>query len=51
MVIGVRYGYAFFEEGIHWSNILFYIWVIVSFIGLLFLYIRIWKNPIEHLDD
>ena len=51
MAIGIKYGYAFFEDNIHWSNIVFYTWVMVSFIALIFLDIRIWKKPIEHLDD
>ncbi len=51
MTIGIRYGYAFPEKGIHLSNIIFYIWVVMSFIAVIFIYIRIWKNPIEHLDD
>ena len=51
MTIGVRYGYAFVEDNIHWSNIVFYVWVIASFTGLIFIYIKIWKKPIEHLDD
>jgi len=51
ITIGIKYGYAFFENRIHWSNIVFYIWVIASFIGIIFLYLKIWKQPIEHLDD
>lgn len=51
MVIGVKYGYAFFEKSLHWGNILFYIWVTLSFAALIFIYTRIWKKPIEHLDD
>ena len=51
IVIGVKLDYAFFEDKIQMGNIVFYIWVALSFIGLLWLYMRIWKNPIEHLDD
>jgi ABC-type glycerol-3-phosphate transport system permease component len=51
IVIGVKLGYAFFEDKIQIGNIVFYIWVAISFIGLLWLCIRIWENPIEHLDD
>jgi len=51
MTIGVKYDYAFFEDGIHLGNVLFYIWVIASFTGLILMYIKIWKKPIEHLDD
>ena len=51
MVIGIKMGYAFFDTTIKWSNIVFYIWAIASFTGLLMLYMKIWKKPIEHLDD
>ena len=51
LVIGVKYGYAFFEDKIHWSNIVYYIWVVASFIALIFLYFKIWEKPIDHLDD
>ena len=51
MTIGVKYGYAFFEDKIHWDNIIFYIWVIVSLAALVLFYIKLWKKPIEHLDD
>ena len=51
IVIGVKLGYAFYEGKIQTGNIVFYIWVVASFIGLLWVYMRIWKDPIEHLDD
>jgi len=51
ITIGIKFGYAFFEGSIRLSNIIFYIWAVASFIGLMYLYFRIWKNPIEHLDD
>jgi len=51
ITIGIKYGYAFFEDSIHWSNIAFYIWVIASFIGAIFLCMKIWKQPIEDLND
>jgi hypothetical protein len=51
LVVGIKFGYAFFEGSIHWSNIVFYVWAVASFIGLMYLCFRIWKNPIEHLDD
>jgi uncharacterized membrane protein YpjA len=51
MVIGIKYGYAFFENKIQLSNIIFYVWIVASFIALIFLYIKIWKKPIQHLDD
>ena len=50
MVIGIKLGYAFFET-IHWSNMVYYVWVIISFIALIMFYIKLWKEPIEHLED
>lgn len=50
-VIGIKYSYAFFEDSIHWSNIVFYVWAVISFIALIFLYKKIWAKPIEHLSD
>jgi hypothetical protein len=49
--IGIKYGYAFFTDKIHLSNILFYIWMIVSLAALILFYIKLWEKPIEHLDD
>jgi len=49
--VGIKYGYAFFEDKVHWYNIVFYIWAIVSLAALIFIFIKIWKKPIEHLDD
>ena len=48
--IGIKYGYAFFKDKIHWSNIVFYIWVIVSFAAVIWGCMHIWKYKIEHLD-
>lgn len=51
IVIGIKFGLAFFEGHIGWGNIMFYIWAIASFAGLIFLLVRIWKKPIENLED
>ena len=51
IAIGIKLGFAFFEGHIHWGNIVFYIWLALSFGGLVFLITRIWKKPIEHLED
>lgn len=50
MTFGIKLGYAFFDT-LHWSNIIFYAWVIVSFIAMIMFNIKLWKKPIEHLDD
>ncbi|MEO8711083.1 MAG: hypothetical protein ABI405_03115 [Parafilimonas sp.] len=51
VIIGVKLGYAFFEDKIDWGNIVFYIWVIGSLAALIWGCMQIWKKPIEHLDD
>lgn len=51
IVAGIKYGLAFFEDEIRWYNIVFYIWAIASFVVLIFIYRRIWKEPIEDLHD
>jgi len=51
LIIGVKLGYFFFEDKIRFSNVAFYIWLVVSFTGVIFLYIKIWKKPIENLND
>jgi hypothetical protein len=48
---GIKYDLAFYEEKIRWYNIVFYIWAIASFIALIYLLLKIWKNPIQHLND
>ncbi|MBV9962508.1 MAG: hypothetical protein JO072_09705 [Parafilimonas sp.] len=51
MTIGIKYGFAFYENEIHWYNIVFYIWAIASFIVLVIFFIKMWKKPIERLND
>jgi cyanate permease len=51
IAVGIKYKLAFYEDKIHWYNIVFYIWAILSFAALIFAYIRIWKQPIEDLND
>ncbi len=51
MVAGIKFGYAFFEDKIYLSNILFYVWATASLIALIFLYKKIWEKPIEDLHD
>jgi len=51
ITIGVKYGYAFYEDKIHLYNIVFYVWTLASFITLVVIFIRMWKQPIEHLND
>ncbi|MGN6211006.1 hypothetical protein [Parafilimonas sp.] len=51
MTIGIKYEYALFSNGIGVGNIIFYVWLILSFIALVIFYIKLWKKPIENLHD
>jgi len=47
ITFGIMFGYAYFEEGIHTSNIAFYIWLLIS-IPLMILYFRkLWKEQTQ----
>jgi hypothetical protein len=51
IAVGIKLGYGFFEDNIHWYNIVFYVWVILSLVALIWFYARLWKKPIENLND
>lgn len=51
LTLGIKYGYAFFETKVHWYNIIFYVWFTASMVALFWICIRIWKKPIENLND
>lgn len=51
VTIGIKYNYAFFEDSIHWYNIVFYIWLIATFVALIWFYKKLWEKPIENLND
>lgn len=51
MVFGIKYNLGFFDEEIHWYNIVFYIWLVASFIVLIWAFKKIWEKPIENLND
>ncbi|TSA63104.1 MAG: hypothetical protein D4R41_01595 [Sediminibacterium sp.] len=46
---GIMYQFAYLQEGasIQVENILFYLWLIVSFLALLYYLIRLWKKPLN----
>ena len=44
--LGIMWGYAYIESIWKLSNILFYIFLLLSFIGLLFVLYKIWRHPI-----
>ncbi len=43
---GIMWGYAFVEGVWRLSNILFYSFLLLSFIGLLYVLYQIWSHPI-----
>lgn len=44
--IGIMFGYAYIGTSIYLSNVLFYIFLITSLVGLIYTLYRIWKTPI-----
>jgi hypothetical protein len=51
LTLGIKYDYAFFETKIYWYNIVFYLWMVVSTVALIWVCLKIWKKPIENLND
>jgi hypothetical protein len=44
--LGIMWGYAYIESSWKLSNVLFYIFLVLSFIGLLYVLYKIWHHPI-----
>ena len=52
MTFGLYLNWGFYEKHISSGNIIYYIFLIVSFIGLLVYYYRLWKSRlIDHPMD
>lgn len=47
---GIMYGWAFPKEKISLGNILFYVWLAISFAGLLIYIIKLWSKPLDFED-
>lgn len=45
--LGIMWGYAFIQDEWHWSNTLFYLFFILSLVGLIYFLIQLWKKPIK----
>lgn len=45
--VGIMFGYAFFEEGIKLSNVIFYIWLLTSLPTVLLILKKMWSKKIE----
>ena len=48
---GIMYGFAFPENKIGIGNIIFYVWFVASLAFLIWLYLRIWKKPLEKNEE
>jgi len=44
--IGIMWGYAYVGDHWQWSNILYYIFLVLSFTALLYILYKIWRHPI-----
>ena len=47
VTIGLKFNLAFAEQKISAGNIIYYIWLVASFIFLLLFYIRLWRNALK----
>ncbi|CAN5839848.1 hypothetical protein BH10BAC2_BH10BAC2_34720 [soil metagenome] len=45
--LGIMFDFAFIHDKISLGNILFYIWFILSFGLMIWLYMRLWKKPLQ----
>lgn len=45
--LGIMFDLAFIHENISAGNIIFYVWFAISFALMLWLYVRLWKKPLE----
>jgi ABC-type glycerol-3-phosphate transport system permease component len=46
--LGIMLGYAFVKDRWRLSNTLFYIFLIVSFVALIYSLYKLWKTPIKY---
>ncbi len=54
IAFGIMYGYAYFEQGLHIGNILFYLWLLISTPLVIWYLRKIWKEQVhfgETLND
>lgn len=49
--LGVMGGYAFAEGDLKISNIIFYIWFVISLAALLFFFYKVWNKPLDFDED
>ena len=51
VTFGIKFNYAFYDDTMRWYNIIFYIWLVISFVLLMWAYKKIWQKRIENLND
>jgi len=44
---GIMFDLAFVHGSVSLGNVLFYIWFVASFVFMLWLYVRLWKKPLQ----
>lgn len=49
--LGIMFNFAFYEDKPKIENIIFYIWLIASLTWMIRYYIRLWKKPIENINN
>ena len=47
---GIMYGWAFPAKKISAGNIIFYVWLVLSFVSLLMYIIKLWNKPLDFED-
>lgn len=47
--VGIMWGYAFFDVSVSIGNIIYYIWLVVSFAVLIYFLVKYWRKPIDDL--
>ena len=45
--IGIRFNLAFADDRISLGNILFYIWLLTSFVAMLIFFVRLWRKALK----
>lgn len=48
MTIGIYFGLLFFEDGIHWPNVLYYIFLLITLAFLIRFYYKTWNKKFPH---
>lgn len=44
VTIGIRFQLAFINKTYTWGNIVFYIWLVISFVAMLFYFVHLWRK-------